>query len=128
MSQSNESYRQFKLIKELRQKQEEGYINDYSDVDEFESCYCDLCDRQLVQYDTPDRLICPTCQIIIDTNFSIVRRKPTRQGPVDLEDDGSNDSSGLSEHYSFQNQRRQEKEDPFISSLKSAGYQIISSK
>lgn len=117
-----DSYRQFKLIKELKENQA-NYINDYSDIDEFESCYCDLCDRKLVQYDV-DRLVCPACQIIIDTNFSIVRRKPTRIGPVDYED--GNDISNLSEHYSFA--RRQEKEDAFISSLKAAGYQIINSK
>lgn len=125
MSASNESYRQYKLVKELRQNKENNFVNDYSEVGDYENSYCDSCDRQLKQFDI-DRLYCQYCQIIVDTKFSIVRRKASKQGPVDgdITDDG-NDISIVSEHYRFGGEK--EKEDVFISSLKHRGYQIVSS-
>lgn len=126
MSASNESYRQFKLVKELADNLSNNYVNDFADVADFENSYCDLCDRKLEQYDS-DRLFCPHCQTIIDTKFSIVRRKPSRTGPVDGDIiESGNDESNISEYYNFRKERKEEK-DGFIDSLRAQGYQIINS-
>lgn len=124
MSQSNESYRQFKLIKELREKQSDNYVNDYHDNIDIENTYCDLCDRKLEQFDI-DRVFCPTCEIVTDIKFNVIKHKPSRIGPVDGDVESGNDSGIISEYYTF-GQRTEEK-DTFVDSLKGKGYQIISS-
>lgn len=126
MSQSNESYRQYKLIKELKDKVSAEYINDFTDIADLE-VFCDLCDRKLVPWEI-DQLICPVCHVTINPKFSILKHKPAREGPIDSEDDDidGNDIPGLPEYYQFKT-KQEEKPDPFIDSLKAKGYQIISS-
>lgn len=119
--QNSENYSQYKLVKELRQAAE--YINDFTDVTGEEG-YCDICDRKLVNWEN-DTLICPVCHIISSPKFTVVKHKPSRQGPVDDEDIDGNDITNISEHYGFRT--RQEEKDSFIDSLKAAGYQIINS-
>lgn len=119
--QNNDDYRRYKLIKELKDKTE--FINDFTDVADLE-VYCDLCDRKMVEWDI-DKLICPICHITVDPKFTITKHKPSREGPIDDEEIDGNDLSNISEHYSFKT--KQEEKDPFISSLKAQGYQIISS-
>lgn len=117
---SDDSYRQYKLVKELRERIE--YINDFTDISE--EGFCDLCDRKLEPWEN-DSLICPTCHIIINPKFTIVKHHHSREGPVDDDIIDGNDIPGLSEYYSFQTKR--EEKDPFIDSLKAQGFQIISS-
>ena len=117
----DQSYKQYKLIKELKDKVE--YINDFTDVTDLE-VYCDLCDRKLVEWEQ-DTLICPVCHVAVNPRFTVLKHKPSREGPVDDELEDGNDISNVSEYYQFQKQR--EEKDPFIDSLKASGYQIISS-
>lgn len=121
---NSEDYRRYKLTKELQDKAKTEFINDFTDVADLD-VYCDLCDRKLVEWDI-DKLICPICHITVDPKFTLVKHKPSREGPIDDEDilDG-NDLTNISEHYSFS--RQKEEKDPFIDSLKARGYQIISS-
>lgn len=119
--QNSDDYRRYKLIKELKDKVE--YINDFTDVLDLE-VYCDLCDRKLEQWEN-EKLICPDCHIITDPKFTILKHKPSREGPVDDDILDGNDLSIIPEYYRFSN--KQEEKDPFIDSLKASGYTIISS-
>ena len=118
---SGSDYRQYKLIKELKDKVE--FINDFTDVNDLE-VYCDLCDRKLVEWEQ-DTLICPVCHVAVNPRFTVLKHKPSREGPVDDELEDGNDISNISEYYNFKT--KQEEKDPFIDSLKAQGYTIISS-
>ncbi len=119
--QNSDDYRRYKLTKELKDKAE--YVNDLTDVSDLE-VYCDLCDRKLVQWEN-ESLICPVCHVTVNPKFTILKHKPSREGPVDDDVVDGNDLSVISEHYQFGKQK--EEEDRFINSLKASGYQIISS-
>lgn len=126
ISKSND-YNQFKIHKEVLDRNRDNAINDFTDVSNLESVYCDLCDRMLVEWEV-NKLICPVCHIITDPKFTLVKHH-AKEGPVDLEDDGSNDISIISEYYNFKpgQGQRQEEKDIYIDSLKARGYQIINS-
>jgi len=72
-----------------------------------------------------ESLICPVCHITVNPKFTILKHKPSREGPVDDDLIDVDDYSGLSESYSFKT--RKEEEDAFVNSLKAKGYTIISS-
>jgi hypothetical protein len=124
----NIDYDTYQKVKALKKSIPE-FINDLADTDSLDSVYCDDCDCKLLKCDSYGGLACSRCGRLYypATNDNERVKHGLTAGPVDfVEDSEVEDYNVIVEDYSFN--RKKEKSDPYIDSLKSKGYVITDSK
>lgn len=118
-------YEQYQKIKALKKSMPE-FINDLA-TEGVDVGYCDDCNVQLTIWNNQGGLACSRCGRLYSPEFERIKHG-SKAGPIDFVDDSEleNDTTTIIEEYSFD--RRKQKPDPFIDSLKARGYVITDSK